>query len=74
MTYLLNGLNKIRVQIITSVVVTAAYLIVVYVFGSKFGIVGVVLSMAFSYAIMAIIHIYQCRLLIGQKAKGIWNK
>lgn len=73
-TYLLNGLNKIRVQIITSVVVTAAYLIVVYVFGSKFGIVGVVLSMAFSYAIMAIIHIYQCRLLIGQKAKGIWNK
>lgn len=73
-TYLLNGLNKIRVQIITSVVVTVAYLIVVYVFGSKFGIVGVVLSMAFSYAIMAIIHIYQCRLLIGQKAKGIWNK
>lgn len=40
----------------------------------KLGIEGVVLSMAGSYACMSLIHLYQCRLLIKEKAKGIWNK
>lgn len=73
-TYLINGFNKIRVQIITSLLFTALYVLAVRFFGSKQGIEGIVLTMAASYAMMAIIHIYQCRLLIGQKAKGIWNK
>lgn len=73
-TYLINGFNKIRVQIITSLLFTALYVLAVRFFGSRQGIEGIVLTMAASYAMMAIIHIYQCRLLIGQKAKGIWNK
>lgn len=73
-TYLVNGLNKIRVQIITSLVFTAVYILVVLSTGTKLGIEGVVLCMAGSYASMSIIHLYQCRLLIKNKAKGIWNK
>lgn len=73
-TYLINGLNKIRVQIITSLVFTAIYILVVLSIGTKLGIEGVVLCMAGSYASMSIIHLYQCRLLIKNKAKGIWNK
>lgn len=73
-TYLLNGFNKIRVQMVTSVVFTVFYLIAVYVFGTRYGVVGIVLSMAISYAAMSIIHLYQCRLLISQKARGIWDK
>lgn len=73
-TYLLNGLNKIRVQIYTSVFFTAVYLAVVYLFGGNSGIVGIVMCMAVCYASMAVIHLYQCRMLIKGTATGIWNK
>lgn len=73
-TYLINGLNKIRVQIITSLVITALYIIVTILFTGHFHTEGIVLSMAGSYAAMSLIHLYQCELLIHQKAKGIWNK
>jgi O-antigen/teichoic acid export membrane protein len=73
-TMLINGLNKIRVQIITSVVFTLLYIAAVSQTGRQGGIEGVVICMAASYAIMAAIHLYQCRLLINKKAKGIWNQ
>ena len=73
-TYLINGLNKIRIQIITSLVFTALYIVAVLAIGDRLGIEGVVYCMAGSYACMALIHLYQCRLLIKNKAKGIWNK
>lgn len=73
-TYLLNGLNKIRVQIITSVVITFVYLLTVCLLGEELGTKGIILSMAASYGVMALIHFYQCHLLIKCKAKGIWNK
>lgn len=73
-TYLLNGFNKIRVQIITSVVFTLVYLALILIFGRRLGVEGIALSMAACYAAMALIHFYQCRLLIRQKATGIWNK
>ena len=73
-TYLINGLNKIRVQIITSLIFTALYIGIVLLLGKKIGIEGVVLSMAGSYACMSLIHLFQCRLLIKEKAKGIWDK
>lgn len=72
-TYLLNGLNKIRVQIYTSILFTVLYVVMVVMFGHAFGTVGIVLSMALCYGLMALIHFYQCRLLITQKAEGIWN-
>lgn len=70
-TYLINGLNKIRIQIITSLVFTALYIVAVLLLGKHLGIEGVVLSMAGSYACMSLIHLFQCRLLIKEKAKGI---
>lgn len=72
-TYLINGLNKIKVQIITSIAFTLAYIITVFFTGSKFGIEGITLSMAACYAGMSMIHLYQCRLLIKQKATSVWN-
>ena len=73
-TYLINGLNKIRVQMITSIVVTALYLAAMLCFGHRIGIEGVVLSMAAAYLVMGAIHFYQCRLLITSRASGIWDK
>lgn len=73
-TYLINGLNKIFVQIIISLAVTTLYIIIVLAFGRKLGVEGIVLSMAASYAVMSVVHLYQCRKLINGKADGIWNK
>lgn len=72
-TYLLNGLNKIYVQIWTSIIATIIYLLIVQIFGKRYGIPGISLCMSFCYATMSIVHIYQCHLLINKKAKGIWN-
>lgn len=73
-TYLINGLNKIRVQIITSLVFTALYVAMVKFTDMGTSVESIVLSMALCYLAMALIHIYQCRLLIRQKAEGIWNR
>lgn len=74
-TYLINGLNKIRIQIITSVVGTAVYLTVVCLFiKGNYGIYGISISMFAVYMLMALVHLYQCRLLACNKAHGIWNK
>lgn len=73
-TYLLNGLNKIRVQVFTSILFTIVYVIAAISYGGKHGIEGIVLCMAICYGLMSLIHIYQCNLLINQKAEGIWNR
>jgi len=73
-TALINGVNKIQVQIITSVVITVLYIVAVSFWGMRHGIEGIVICMAASYAIMSLIHLYQCRLIISRRARGIWNK
>lgn len=73
-TYLINGLNKIRVQILTSLVFTALYIVAVFIIKGRYGAEGIVLAMGIAYLLMALIHFYQCHLLINNKAKGIWNK
>lgn len=73
-TYLLNGLNKIAVQIMTSVTGTILYLLFIALFGGEIGMLGIILSMAVCYLLMATVHLYQCNLLINKRAKGIWNQ
>lgn len=73
-TCLLNGLNIIQVQLYTSIIATMLYFLLVRYIGFGHGIIGVVLSMAFCYAFMSIIHLYQCHIIIHDKAKGIWKK
>lgn len=73
-TYLLNGLNKIRVQIITSLIATALYVVCVYIIKGRYGIIGISISMIIAYFLMAVVHLYQCYMLINQKATGVWNK
>jgi hypothetical protein len=65
------NLNKFTVQIITSVVGTILYLLFILLFGGKIGMTGIILSMAVCYILMSALHLYQCRLLISEKAKGI---
>ncbi len=73
-TYLLNGLNKIYIQIITSITATFIYLTIMFVWGKNMNIQEIVFYMSAAYGTMTAIHFYQCRKLINQKATGIWNK
>ncbi len=73
-TYLLNGLNTIRIQITTAVLGAVLFLSSVSFVGRRYGIEGITLTMATLYTLMSIIHYYQCRLLIQQRATGIWAK
>ncbi|MES5169650.1 hypothetical protein ABVC73_15125 [Prevotella melaninogenica] len=73
-TYLLNGLNKIYIQIITSIITTFIYLTIMFVWGHNMNIQEIVFYMSAAYGAMTAIHFYQCRKLINQKATGIWNK
>lgn len=73
-TYLLNGLNKIYIQIITSITATFIYLTIMFVWGKNMNIQEIVFYMSVAYGAMTAIHFYQCRKLIKQKATGIWNK
>ncbi len=73
-TYLINGLNKIRIQIYTSIIVTIAYLLTVVLLRSRLGMEGVIMLMGIGYALMSLIHLHQCRLLIRGTAHGIWNR
>lgn len=73
-TYLLNGLNKIYIQIITSITATFIYLTIMFVWGKNMNIQEIVFYMSAAYGTMIAIHFYQCRKLIKQKATGIWNK
>ncbi len=73
-TYLLNGLNKIRVQVYTSIFFTAVYIVTIIAIDSHHSIESIVMCMSACYGLMSVIHFYQCNLLISQKAKGVWNK
>ena len=73
-TFLINGLNKIKVQIITSVVFTLFYIISVTTIGKDYGVIGIIGCMTSAYFLMAVIHLYQCYLFINNKASGIWNQ
>ena len=72
--YLLNGLNKIRVQIVLSIVMTTIYLVVIYFIKGQYGIIGITLSMAAIYIIKGCVYVYQAKQLIAKTAVGIWNK
>lgn len=74
LTYLINGLNKIRVQMATSVLATLLYISAILLFGKQWKTEGIVICMAVAYACMCAVHSYQCYLLVSRKAKGIWNK
>lgn len=73
-TYLINGLNVITVQIISSVVMTAIYVGAVLWVGPRYGLEAIILCVAGSYLLMSLVHLYQCRLIIHRKATGIWNR
>lgn len=73
-SYFLNGLGKLKIQIINTVIVAVLFLPISFFLGTKYGVYGVVASMIILNASGAIVNRIQVYKLINGTAKGIWNK
>ncbi|MDA9774801.1 MATE family efflux transporter [Algibacter sp.] len=71
---ILNGIGKIKVQLLTYSFATIFHIPLALFLGKKFGIPGVLTSAILFYTIICLFSIKQVNLLINNKAKGVWNK
>ena len=70
----LNGTGKVRIQLITYVII-AVFAIPVMIYScSQWGIVGIVIVPSLAFFTQFIICRIQLNKIINQTAKGIWNK
>ncbi len=72
--YLLNGIGKIRLQLILVSFGAVLNIPVAFFLGRHFGVIGVVGTNAFFFTMLGVIYSLQCERIIAGKAIGIWNK
>lgn len=73
-SYFLNGLGKLRVQTITTLIVALLFLPLNFFLGKEFGVYGVVVSMIFLNLTGAILNRVQINKIVLGTATGLWNK
>ncbi|ULQ57952.1 oligosaccharide flippase family protein [Flavihumibacter rivuli] len=72
--FLLNGVGKIRLQLVMYVICILVNIPVSVYFGKMLGLTGVVIGNVVMQLIMGVVFFLQTEKIIHQKAKGIWNK
>ncbi len=70
----INGLGKLRLGVYVLSIKLVIFIPLAYFMGTKYGALGIVLSMLFIQIPSLIIEPIQVFKLINQKAAGIWNK
>ncbi|MFH6769531.1 oligosaccharide flippase family protein [Gaetbulibacter aquiaggeris] len=73
-TQILNGIGKIKIQLLSYSIATIFHIPLAIFLGNKWGIIGVILSASFFYFIISIYTMKQVNLIVRNKAKGIWIK
>lgn len=73
-TYFLNGIGKIRLQLIVLTTGLAGGIPAILYFGKLYGLVGVVAANSVLFAVMGIIYTIQFRKIITGTATRIWNR
>lgn len=69
----LNGLGKLRVQTINTVIVAILFLPIAFLLGEEMNIYGIVIAMCVVNASGLIVNAIQFSKIINNSAKGIWN-
>ena len=72
--YIINGIGKLRAQLVISVIMGLVYIPVTFFFGRKLGLNGVLMMNIVVNLCNAIWSKYQFTLLLNNRAKGFWNK
>ena len=73
-SYLLNGIGKLRIQLILYCIVCTVNVPLAIILGKNYGTTGVALSSVFIFLIMGIILWIQNTKIANELAFGIWNK
>ncbi len=71
---ILNGLGKLRIQTINTVIMAICFYPLSYILGIKLGVIGIVLSLAVLNLSGLIINRIQYLKIINNRADGMWNK
>ena len=74
--FFINGVGKIRIQMIVNIVMAFINIPLAYVFSvvCDLGAIGVVLASIISYGVSAVVSPIQARMILNGTAKGIWDK
>lgn len=70
----LNGLGKLRIQTINTILVAILFVPLCYMLGLKMGISGIIFGMIILNLSGLILNILQFHKITNNKANGIWNK
>lgn len=71
---ILNGLGKLKIQTINTLVVSLCFIPFCYFLGLEFGIVGILISMCILNSSGLILNKLQFDRILSRRAYGIWNK
>lgn len=72
--YLLNGMGKLRIQMIFTSIIAIVYIPFSTYMGKLFGLEGILIIFASCSIFNFLWSSYQFRLVVNQKASGLWNK
>jgi O-antigen/teichoic acid export membrane protein len=72
--YMLNGVGKLRIQLILLILTSIINIPLSVFLIRQVGLYGTVAANIIVMIIMDIIFTWQCKLIVDQKATGIWNK
>ena len=70
----LNGLNILRVQLYANIFQALIFFPLVFTLGNEFGIYGLVVGLIIANLPAAITNTVQVKMIMNNKAKGIWSK
>ncbi len=73
-SYTINGIGRLTVSLICSIVSAVVYIPLAVLLGNRFGLVGVVVALCLSLSVGSIVQPIQYAKLIKGKATGIWVK
>lgn len=73
-SYFLNGIGKLRLQMVFTIIAAFCFYPVCHYFGSSFGVLGIVMGMCLVNLPGAIVNTIQFNKAVNNKAKGIWGK
>jgi O-antigen/teichoic acid export membrane protein len=72
--YVLNGVGKLRVQLILLVITSIVNIPLSVFLIKQVGLYGTVVANIIVMIVMDVIFTYQCKLIVNEKANGIWDK
>lgn len=72
--YILNGIGKIKVQLIVTIIGATFSIPLALILGHNFGIQGVIVATIIFDLLILVYAPWQVHLILNEKAKGIWDK